>query len=146
MRGGASPIIKQLNNVGFKLVGLAENQKLRYSGDLENIAGVLENLELEDVRIKDSIKFNGKSSVAAKFSMVDGLELDILMGKIAGENKKEDNYWIKISANSITDEMQKEADAITQDVSPWVFKIPAYKASRLNKRMGDLVEAKEPAS
>ena len=139
-------IIKQLNNVGFKLVGLAENQKLRYSGDLENIAAVLENLELEDVRKKDSINFNGKSNVAAKFSTVDGLEIDILMVKIAGENKKEDNYWITISANSIMDEMQKEADAIMQNVSPWIFKIPAYKASRLNKRMSDLVEAKEPAS
>ncbi len=132
----------------FVMAGIPENKKLKYDRDPDNIATVLENFELDDARRVSDVSFDPEQTISTRITTFDGLNVAIKMftEKKGGASKPQ--YWVTLSA-SATDtspERQKEVSEINAHTTPWVYQIPGYKASRLNKRMSEILKDKEPAT
>ena len=56
------------------------------------------------------------------------------------------NIGLKVRAQSNNPSLKDYVAQINNHTSSWAFKIPAYKAMRLNKRFKDLLEDKKPIS
>ena len=140
--GEVLTISKQVDKNTFVLQERPSNTKLKYDSDPENMATVLEGFELENVKKAGSIEFGRSDIITANFSTFDGLELTLRMVSIEVKDEEELDYWVEISASSEEKGLKNRVDSINDRVSPWVFKIPTYKASRLKKRLVDILESK----
>lgn len=125
----------------FSLLDMPAGKHLKYDADPTNIATVLEALELEDVRKSGDAGINEDTAIRTSIRTVDGLRVDILM-------KNADDHWVtlKATAENSDEKRVKEADAINRGVGPWAFKLPGYKATRLNKRLADMLKNREQGS
>ncbi len=132
----------------FALAGIPEDSRLKYDRDPDNIASVLDELELSDAVRADKFKFNTQNLIEATFETFDGLVLTVKMSSLTTPLTGKPEHWISLSAETPegTLERKQEADKINAHVSSWVYKIPGYKASRLNKRLSEMVTRKQPNS
>jgi len=134
----------------FTLQNVPDDKKLKYATDPRNMATVLEDLDLQDVRKAERFDFAKSVSVTAEFETFAGLRLQVQMidFKIEnpGENEDASEAWIKITSSANGDAAAELATEISDHTSGWAFKIPNYKASRLNKRMEAILEDKKAGS
>lgn len=135
----------------FALLELPEDKKLKFSSDPENMATVLEDLELEDVRKASHFDFAATKPVVATFQTFDGLEVTVQMIelKTPGETAEDEDVvhaWVQLSAKANTPEAEKQAKEISAHTAGWAYKIPSYKATRLNKRLSNIIEEKKAGS
>jgi len=131
---------------GFSLADIPDGKQLKYDSDPANIATVLEDFELDDVRPLSGISFPTEKTTTAQFLTFDGLNIAITMitRKVDGADLPE--YWVKVSASSADGSSERDTEArdINMHTSPWAFRIPAYKATRLNKRLPELLKDRKP--
>ena len=126
-------------------MGVPFGKKLKYKTDPKNMATVLENLNFKNVRKSNNFDFSGSKPIKATFQTFDGLRIDLLMienvvpATVEGE---EDAYsfWATFEAVGAGAEALIKARQITEQTKGWAFELPAYKASRLNKRLKDIIE------
>lgn len=146
-------------NEDYQIVGLSEQMKVKSMYTLKQMAGVLTDLTMNDVTVPSEMTFTPEASTQAVFNTFDGLE--ITMTLITQEDKHfarfaatfvPDKVKIKpeVKADSVEEKLEKltpesvktEAESLQEKLKAWVFEIPAYKATALVKRQGDLVDAK----
>jgi len=135
----------------FQLVDLPADKKLKFESDPENMATVLEKLELEDVRKASHFDFSPANIVTASFQTFDGLIIDLEMIELkgapaSGEDEAEIENWVRLSAQADGGSAAERALQINEHTQGWAFKIPAYKASRMNKHMNDIIADKNAGS
>ena len=132
----------------FVMAGIPEGKKLKYDRDPDNIATVLENFELDDARRVADILFDPKATITTRITTFDGLVVDINMTTRKNGRGGKSRHWVTLSARATdaSSERHKEAAGINAHTSPWAFQIPGYKASRLNKRLSEIVKDKEPGT
>lgn len=135
----------------FVLEGLPEDKKLKFASDPNNMAGVLEGLELADVRKASHFNFDADKVVTAAYETFDGLDVrvDMVQFQVPGEEEGDEEQtesWIRLVATGASPEAEKRATGIMDHTQGWAYKIPAYKASRLNKRMEEIIEDKKAGS
>ncbi len=141
-------------NGAFELSDLPADKKLKFATDPENMATVLEKLELDDARQARHFDFSPASSVTAQFLTDDGLQVDVDMierkadapAADTDEAGEETEYWIRLTATADDAAVTARAKQITEKTQGWAYKIPAYKASRLNKRLNEIITDKEAGS
>ena len=133
----------------FTLHGIPDGKKLEYDSDPNNIAAVIEQLDLDDARKAGFLKFDAANTTAAEFITRDGLRIDIRMVE------KGEVQWIDLKASALADApapvkdqkpAAERATEINQRVSGWVYALPGFKGSRLKRRMADMLKDKKPAS
>jgi len=130
------------------MAGIPDGKKLKYDNDPDNIASVLDELELADVRPVEDITFDPKTSIATRIETFDGLIINITMvARKSGAAGQSEN-WITLRAGAAdaSPERQKEAEQINAQTSPWAYQLPGYKASRLNKRLSEMLKDQKSAS
>lgn len=131
----------------FAVIDLPAGAKLISAGAADSLAGGLAGLELEDVAKADTVAFAADAVVTAEFTTFDGL---VVRAEIV---EHDEQPWLRLSANADaapdTDAGKKAADEagdIGARTGGWAYRIPAYTASSLRTRPGDLIEAAKPAS
>jgi hypothetical protein len=133
----------------FKLAGIPDGKKLTYDGDPDNMASVLEEFELTDVKRTEDMTFSPKETINTRLTTFDGLIVDIKMMSRIAKGASEAEHWVTLTAQAASPddaERQKEARQINAHTGPWAFQIPGYKASRLNKRMAEMLKNQQPDS
>jgi len=132
----------------FALADIPEGKKLKHERDPDIIATVLEDLELDDANKLDPTKFAAGKIITAEFATFDGLLIDIRLAETGKMKSGKPDYWVTVSARTesgdktITDEVAK----INAKTSPWMYSLPGYKSSRLNKRLANMLKDKTPGS
>lgn len=136
----------------FTLVDKPADRKLKSEYEVNNLAGVLEKLELDDVKPAKDIEF-ADGTPAVEIATFDGLVTRIHLVT------KDDQSWIRINASfeaptepvkpegaaaklKSADDVQKEVAQINARASNWAYKMPTYKAEAMRKKMNDLLEEK----
>ncbi len=127
----------------FTLQGTPEGKALKYESDPNNIAAMIEKLQLEDARKAEKIAFDVDKTTLGAFVTRAGMTLNIKLTK-AADGKE----WIRVSAAAPAGSPSAElADRINARADGWAFEIPGYKAARMRKRMADIIkDAKAPGS
>ena len=140
------------NDQEFELLDLPADKKLKYKTDPKNMATVLDELELDDVRKASHFDFSDTKTIKASFQTFDGLTVNVQIIELkepAAEEDEEDEsvYWAQVSAQADGNgEAAQTAKEISDHTQGWAFKLPAFKASRMNKRLKDILTDKKTAS
>ena len=132
------------------LHGIPEGKKLKYDSDPDNIASVVEDLELNDVRKAGKFSFDPAKTITATYTSSSGLIAKLWL------TKHDDDEWLKVELMAKPDapapkkgaeSAAETAKRVTSWATGWVFKVPGFKAERLRRRMSDMaVDEKKPAS
>jgi len=137
----------------FTLVDMPEGRKVRSAWDTNDIAGMFENLELEDVKPVAEVAFPeapGKASATT----FDGLTLTAEIVEI------EDNVWARLKAAyaapatpvpaeeaagklKTPEEAEKEAAALNAKLGAWAYKLTSFKGGVMKKQVDDLLAPPE---
>ena len=132
----------------FALHGIPDGKTLEYDTDPNNIAAVIDQLELDDVRKAGYIAFDGGKTTTAEFITRDGLKLEFRMVD------KDSTQWVELKASAIDGapapkegkSAAERANEINVRVKGWVYALPDFKGSRLKRHMADMLKDKKPAS
>ncbi len=119
-----------------------EGKKLSARFEPRNIATVLENFSLEDVRKSDAIDFESAPVIKAEYQTFDGLKISTLV------LEKDGLYYAKFSVvseptNAETGTVKDEASTLNAKLSPWIYVIPKTKYDLMVKKMSDLIKPEE---
>ena len=122
----------------FAVEGIPEGRSLLYDSVANVIAGVLQNLSLEDVeRVTDA----GAEQTVTELVTFDGLRLAVT------GLERDDTTWISIAATIESDSPQAdqantaaEAQTLNERLGGWRYRIPSYKFEQLTRRMDDLLQ------
>lgn len=114
----------------FTLLNVPEGREAASTWTVNQLAGVLSGLELEDAAPVDDIDWTDAGEILLTTS--SGLEVKALM-KEDGENR-----WLRVEANG-----SDQAESINERVTGWAYRIPLYKFDAMNKRMSDVLAALE---
>jgi len=132
----------------FTLHGIPSGKELEYATDADNIAAVVDQLELDDVRKSGYVDFANGKTVIAEFVTRDSLQVRFRIVE------KDGAQWVDVEASAIegaqastdgksADERAKEINA---RVKGWVYQLPSFKGSRLKRRMAEMLKDKKPKS
>ena len=123
----------------FAVADIPEGRSLLYDSVANVIAGVLQNLTLEDVeRATDA----GDALTVTELVTFDGLRLTVT------GLERDDSAWISIAAAADSEsqeadrqEAATQAQMLNERLSGWRYRIPSYKFEQLTRRMDDLLQA-----
>jgi len=135
----------------FTIKDVPADRKAKPSYDINAVGGAFESLDLDDVRPAAEVGFSASSPtteavtfdglrLAASFAEKDGATWARFVAKAeppAQPVKIEDGSKLKSA-----DDVKKEAEAINAKAGGWAYKLPAYKAEALRRKMEDLLEQK----
>ncbi|MDP6927241.1 MAG: hypothetical protein QGG84_09155, partial [Rhodospirillales bacterium] len=132
----------------FVLHGIPDGKTLEYDTDPNNIAAVIDQLELDDVRKAGFIDFDGGKTTTAEFVTRDGLKLEF---RVVDKDRIQ---WVELKASAIDGALApkegksatERANEINARVKGWVYALPGFKGSRLKRHMADMLKDKKPAS
>lgn len=127
------------DDANFTVEGIPEGRSLLYVSVANVIAGVLQNLTLEDVeRATDA----ATEQTVTEFVTFDGLRLTVT------GLERDDATWISIAAAPESASQQAyqadaatEAQTLNERLRGWRYRIPSYKFEQLTRRMDDLIQA-----
>ena len=126
-------------DANFTVDAIPEGRSLLYDSVANVMAGVLENLTLEDVERAEETDAAETVSEVVTF---DGLRLTVR------GLERDDTTWIRIAAATDADAPQAdleaaaaEAETINERLSGWRYRIPSYKFEQLTRRLDDLLQA-----
>ncbi len=144
---------KAKTDTAYTLKQLKKNKTLANPNDLNQIASSLANFNFDDVALKkDTSKF--KKPVHVKFSLFNGLEIDLNVAQDAGQyftwmaatastaatpvSLKKEDVENKVAAP----DAKLEAAEFNKKHANWLYTIPANKGAMLVKTLKDLVKVK----
>jgi len=132
-------------NRNFTLHNIPEGKKLKYESDPNNIANVVENLEMQDAKKAEKFKFIAKKTVTATYTSRNGLVADLALLKLGEDD------WLKVKLTLSSDHLKDDkvadiARKITERTRGWVFKIPGFKAERLRRDAAKMLVEKKTGS
>lgn len=118
----------------LSLVEMPKDKKLKYPSVLDDTAGVLGALQLDDVRPAKDFEFPKDGVTKAQFIGFSGLTMTIELADKDGAS------WARFSASGSGDAEKQAADLNTA-LSPWIYALSSSKAKTLRDKLDDLVEA-----
>jgi hypothetical protein len=117
----------------FAIVDAPADAKVKSDTVLAEPAGVLDGLELSDVRPAAELPVPQDGVSRAEWMTFDGLT-------VTGESFDKDGAtWVKLAASG-NDKAADEAKDLADRTTPWVYGIFAYKAKPMQTKLADLVE------
>ncbi|MFQ6004953.1 MAG: DUF4340 domain-containing protein [Woeseia sp.] len=119
----------------FRLPGMPDGRELRYPSIVNGIAGVVSNLNLEDVS-KTSASDDYESDTKTVFTMFDGLQIAV------DSFVRDENTWIRLAASQ-GDADTSQAAEINARTAGWDYRVQKYKGDQLRRRWTDLLKAEE---
>jgi hypothetical protein len=141
----------------FTIVDMPKNRKAKSEYDVNNLAGPLERLELDDVRPAAEVTAPAKAGYAELVTF-DGLLVRATLVP------KDDQVWLQFATQftppaaapseqdvkdgklKTPDEVKKEAETLAAKTSAWAYRIADWKLDNLRKKVGDLLEEEKKGS
>ncbi len=132
---GSTLVLKRdKEDAKFTAEGAPADAKFKSDAALAEPAGVLDGVELNDVRKAADLPAPEKGVARAEWVTFDGLT-------ITGETfKKDDSNWVRLKASG-EGKAAEEAAALNARWAPWVYSVYEYKANAMKTKLADLVEA-----
>jgi hypothetical protein len=136
----------------FKIYNLPEGTKVKNQSTLNDLAGLLDSLMMDDVQGATAIAFPASGASQAEFRTFDGLVVRLTIAEDKGATwarvEAVTEPWRKVEGDKSTmvdptDEVKKEADGLNARLRNHVFKLTDYTAKKLVSRLGDLTEKDE---
>jgi hypothetical protein len=123
----------------FALRELPAGRQLKSPEAVDGVAGVLAQLDLEDVKPADQLQFDPKQTLRARFVTFDGLvvEADFL--------EQNDTAWVVLRPSTGADagpEVMAAATALADRSRGWAFEISSWKLTPLRRPLAELVAPK----
>ncbi|MCP4489077.1 MAG: DUF4340 domain-containing protein [Gammaproteobacteria bacterium] len=118
----------------FEVADLPEGRELSYPSVANGIGGILDDLDLEDVRMSTDTG-TATGAVFAEFKTFDDVTV------VAHTSKTGTGNWVSLKVTA-ADADNEEASEITARVAGWEYRITDYKAGLLSRRWDDIL--KEP--
>jgi len=114
------------------------------SAKVEELAGTLANLTLQDVKPASALPVPADAS-HARFETFDGLAVDVTLVR-AGDGDTAEN-WLELAVQPIAgDQPMKEAEALKTKTQGWAYKVGPYLADRLRGGLDQLLASPPGAS
>jgi hypothetical protein len=132
------------NGESLALSGMPAGARLKRPDDLDAIAGALASLSFDDLRPNASLDFPKDKTLRANFVTSDGLAiaLELLPGT--------DEQWFRIAAQAVSPSAGgkpvEQAGILNARTKDWVYRVPAWKLTALQRRLADLIEQPKPGS
>jgi hypothetical protein len=141
----------------FAIVDMPKGRKAKSEYDVNNLAGPLEKLELDDVRPAAEVTAPAKAGYAELVTF-DGLTVRATLVP------KDNQVWLQVAAQltppatapseqdvkdgklKTPDEVKKEVETLTAKTSAWAYRVPDWKLDNLRKKVGDLLEEEKKGS
>jgi hypothetical protein len=117
----------------LRLAEMPKDKKLKYDSILDDAAGVLGGLQLEDVRPAKGFDYPSSGVAKAQFVSFSGLTVDIDLADKDGKS------WARFAVSGSGD-AAKQATELKAQLSPWIYALPSDKAKTLREKLDDLVE------
>jgi hypothetical protein len=122
----------------LRLVELPKDKKLKYESVLDDAAGPLGALQLDDVRPAKDFDFPKGGVAKAQFVSFTGLTIAVELADKDGVS------WARFVASGGGD-AEKQAADLNATLAPWVYALSSAKAKTLRDKIDDLVEAAKPS-
>ncbi len=116
----------------FRVADIPAGRQLSYPGIVNGVAGVLADLQLEDVQPRDALGADPGKPVVARFVTTDGLVVEASAWRLP------DTTRITFTASG-TGDAEKEAVAINARLGGRVYTLPSYKTEQLTRRLQELL-------
>ena len=114
------------------------------SAKVEELAGTLANLTLEDVKPASALPVPADAS-HARFETFDGLVVDVTLVRV-GDGDAAEN-WLELAVQPIAGgQPMKEAEALKTKTDGWAYKVGPYLADRLRGGLDQLLASPPGAS
>jgi hypothetical protein len=117
----------------FALAAMPKDKKLKYDSALDDEAGTLAALSLDDVGAAKDFAFPTTGVSHAQFVAFNGLTITVDLADKDGKS------WAKFTASGSGDSEKAAAD-LNAKLSPWVYALSSDKAKNLRDKIDDLVE------
>ena len=104
-----------------------------YQSDLEQIGGILDQLEMIDARRVENVDINWHGSIVAEVETFDGLR-----GKVETVLKK-NVHWLRVSFEAVTRAALPEVKALSKRSLNWIYIVPKYEIVHISRSVRDLV-------
>jgi hypothetical protein len=122
----------------LRLVEMPKDKKLKYESVLDDAAGTLGALQLDDVRPAKDFEFPKDGVAKAQFVSFTGLTVAVELADKDGVS------WARFVASGSGD-AEKQAADLNATLGPWVYALSSAKAKTLRDKIDDLVEAAKPS-
>jgi hypothetical protein len=122
----------------LQLVEMPKGKKLKYDSVLDDAAGTLAGLQLDDVRPAKDFDFPKDGVSKAQFTSFGGLTIAVELADKNGVS------WARFTASGSGDAEKQAADLNTA-LAQWVYALSSAKAKTLRDKLDDLVEAPKPS-
>lgn len=132
--GAKLTIIRDEPKAKFRLVDMPKDKKLKYDSILDDTAGALAGLDLEDVRPAKGFDFPKEGVTEDRFVSFSGLTIAVDLAEKDGKS------WARFTATGDGAAAKQAAD-LNAKVSPWVYALSSSEAQTLRDKIGDLVES-----
>lgn len=150
----------KFENEGYDLADIPEDMEVKMPSDIDDIAGLLADLTLEDVI--EASKVNFETSTQAEFISYDGMKVTLSATTVDGKNyaklvaaavpatktrpekkegQKEDDKSSKYLKTEA--EVKQDIESLNKKFKTWAFALPQYKMNILAKKRDDLLKKKE---
>lgn len=120
------------------LVEIPKDKKLKYDSVLDDAAGVLGALQLDDVRPAKGFDFPAAGVTKAQFASFSGLTINVDLAD------KDGHSWARFTASGSGDAAKQAAD-LNARLAPWIYQLAGDKAKTLRDKLDDLVETPKPS-
>ncbi|HEV8014109.1 MAG TPA: DUF4340 domain-containing protein [Stellaceae bacterium] len=117
----------------LQLAAMPKDKKLKYDSVLDDAAGTLAALQLDDVAPAKDVDFPKTGVSHAQFVAFNGLTITVDIVDKDGKS------WAKFTASGTGDGEKLAAD-LNAKLSPWVYALAGDKAKTLRDKLDDLVE------
>lgn len=139
----------------FAIYNQPADTKVKAQGSVNDVAGVLDGISMEDVQAATAIVFPASGANQAEFRTFDGMVVRVTLaedkGATWGRFEVVTEPWRKTEGDKTvmvepTDDVKKEAQDLNNRLRNYVFKLNDYTAKKLVTRLGDLTEKDEKKS
>lgn len=138
--GDGPPVVVTKRNpqtLVYVLNGVPAGYKLKYDNEPKVVATNLEDFELDDARRAGAIDFPPGRTAKTVFETFDGLRVTV--ETVA----RDDGPWSRfdvVATEDASDAVRQEARTLAERLAEWVYRIPPYRAARLTKSFGEMIE------
>jgi hypothetical protein len=136
----------------FAIVDKPADRKVKSEYEVNGVGGVMEKLELDDVRPAKEIEF-ADGTPAVELVTFDGLTIRVHLVT------KDDQAWVRLNASfeapaeaikpegataklKTAEDAQKEVNQLNTRTANWAYRMPTYKAETMRRKLNDLLEEK----
>lgn len=125
----------------FRIANLPDGHEPSGPTAAEAVARALTALRLDDVRRRDEVELPG-TPVRAEFTLQDGMVIEV--SNWAAQSPLEGTtWWAAFEVRAIDERAAAKAATLEQRLTPWLYRLPAWKHEQLTRRLADLLRAAE---